>query len=556
MTILQSTSSRPTPARQVSTLLTLVVVIAALVAAQILAWTWSRQPFLGMLLEPTLVLSPIESAGWARLLLDPPLKQPDQLIRIDDTPVTSYDQVVAALAEYRAGDTVLVTVARPDSGERQEQVTLALYPLRDMVLIFLIPFIVGVAYLAIGVWVHRVQGWGRAGGVFAAFCASIAVVMGCLFDINTTHRLALLWSTALPLAAGTAMHLALVFPWRPRFVRRFPILRLLPYLPTAYLAARSAVVIYDVSRPWEYINRWRDSYLFAAVGIFFMLGMLVYRMIRPPSPVVRQQSRVILLGTTLAFLPIVPWILFNVLGQPVPFLTAVYTPLLTLFPLSIAYAILRYRLLDVDRLLSQGVAHGGLSILVVVLYSALINLLSRFVAIRATDPVLLYFFVLAITLLFHPLRARVQRIVDRVFYREPIDYAAGLQDFSRELTMTLDLEEVLEEVGRQIEKTLHPACQWACLYDELSGCYTAQAIGGEQEGALAVTFVPDGGLAAQPSREPLSAAWRRAAGCLWRGLDAHAAPRRGRLRPAAHPSGTHRLAGAGHEALRRALQLA
>jgi PAS domain S-box-containing protein len=482
-------------AGRVASLLVLLSVIAALVAAQVLGWTWARQPFLGMLLEPTLVLSPIRGTGWARLLLDPPLEQPDRLIAIDDRPVEEYGDVAELVNRREVGDAVRVTVSRPDGSTREEWITLAAYSLRDVVFVFLVPFAVGVAYLGLGVWVRRVQGRGKPGQVFAAFCAAIALALCCLFDLNTTHRLAVVWSVAVPLAAGAAMHLALIFPWRHGFVRRFPVVRLLPYIPAAYLAARSAAVVYDTSQPWEYINRWRDSYLFVAVGVFFMLGMLIYRLVRPPSPIVRQQSRVILLGTTLAFLPIVPWMLLNVLGQAVPFAPAVYTPFMILFPLSIAYAILRYRLLDVDRLLSQGVAYGGLTILVVLAYSGLINALSTVVAVRATDPAVLYFFVLAMTLVFNPLRARLQRVVDRLFFREPVDYAASLQDFSRGLTQTLDLEQVLLEVGRQIENALHPACQWACLYDEASGCYTAQSVGREQEGGLAATFVHDGALA-------------------------------------------------------------
>jgi adenylate cyclase len=495
MTNLTGRASRLATAGRAATLLILAIVIAALVAAQVLGWAWSRRPFLGMLLEPTLVLSPIRGTDWARLQFEPPLEQPDQLIVIDGQPVQNYGDVSAVLDQRDVGDTIRVTVARPDGSVREEQITLAQFPLRDVFFVFLVPFAVGLAYLALGVWVRRVQGRGRAGQVFGAFCAAIAVALCCLFDLNTTHRLAALWSVAVPLASGTGMHLALIFPWKPRLVRRFPVLRLLPYVPAAYLASRSALVVYDTSQPWEYIDRWRDSYLFVAVGVFLMLGMLIYRLVRPPSPVVRQQSRVILLGTTLAFLPIVPWMLLNVFGQAVPFAPAVYTPFMVLFPLSIAYAILRYRLLDIDRLLSQGVAYGALTILVVVAYSALINALSSVVAVRAADPAVLYFFVLAVTLLFNPLRARVQRVVDRVFYREQVDYAASLQDFSRELTQTLDLEEVLQEVGRQIDKVLHPACQWACLYDEASGCYTAEAIGAHQEGALAATFVPDGALA-------------------------------------------------------------
>ena len=474
--------------------LSLAIGVVAFLVAHVLAWRWAAEPFPGLLLEPTLVLSPLQGKGWARLQLDPPLEQPDRLIAIDGQTVERYSDVAAILSEHEVGDTVWVLVIRPDGDMREEQVTLVSFPLKDMFLIFIVPYVVGMIYLGIGIWVYWVQGWGRAGQVFTGLCVSIALMVGALFDINTTHRLAVLWCAAVPFAAATAMHLAMVFPQEPRFVRRVPVLRLLPYLPATLLTLRAAFSVYDISQPWEYISRWRDGYLFAAASILFFLGMLVYRLIKPSSPLIRQQSRIILLGATLAFLPVIPWLLINVLGRPIPFLTPVYATLFTFFPLSIAYAILRYRLLDVDEILSRGVAYGALTFIVVVAYFALINGVSHFIAVTASDPILLSLFVLALVLLFNPLRNWIQRLVDRVFFREVADYRATLQDFSRELTQTLDLDAVLAGVGKQVERTLHPVRQWVCLYDEERACYVGRPVREGQPAMFAVTFAHDGAL--------------------------------------------------------------
>ncbi|MBU0704391.1 MAG: GAF domain-containing protein, partial [Chloroflexi bacterium] len=476
--------------------LCLAIGVVAFLVAHVLAWRWSTEPFLGLLLEPTLVLSPLQGKGWARLQLDPPLMQPDRLIAIDSQPVERYSDVAAILSEHEVGDTVWVLTTHGDDDDdlREEQITLAPFPLRDMFLIFLVPYVVGLAYLGIGLWVYWVQGWGRAGQVFTGLCVSVALMMGALFDVNTTHRLSTLWCAAIPFAAAAAMHLAMVFPRESGLVRRVPVLRLLPYLPATLLAFRSALSMYNVSQPWGYINQLRDSYLFAAVSIVFFLGMLIYRLVRPSSPLIRQQSRIILLGATLGFLPVVPWLLINVLGRPIPFLTPVYATLFILFPLSIAYAILRYRLMDVDQILSRGVAYGTLTFIVVAAYFALINGVSHFLAVTASDPILLSIFVLALVLLFNPLRNWIQRLVDRLFFREVADYRATLQDFSRELTQTLDLDAVLSGVGKRIERTLYPVRQWVCLYDEDRACYVGRPMKAGQPAAFAVTFAREGAL--------------------------------------------------------------
>jgi PAS domain S-box-containing protein len=473
----------------------LAMVTLSFLVAPFLAWRWSRLPFMGMMLEPTLVLSPLQGKGWARLEFAPPLEQPDHLVAIDGQPVQSNADVEALLRKRAVGDSVQVRVDRTSGSQREETIVLTAFPLRDLVLVFVIPYIVGLCYLLIAGWVFWARGWDRAGLTFVGVSSAFALILGGLFDLNTTHRLSGLWSAAVPLAAAGAMHLAMVFPREPRFVRRVPVLRLLPYVPALVLAIRALLEVYDAAHPWTYIERWRNSYLFAALGILFLLGMLIYRLIRPAAPLVRQQSRIILLGSALGFTPILPWLMINVLGTPAPFLPTLYVPLFVLFPLSIAYAVMRYRLLDVDRFLSRGLAYGVLTVVVVGAYFALINGLSFFAAVRADDPIILSLFVLILVLVFNPLRNWVQRFVDRVFLREPVDYRSALQDFSHKLTKSLDLEAVLAEVSRRIEDTLHPAQLWVFLFDEEEDAYVGLSVGLMPSTTFLATFAPDGALA-------------------------------------------------------------
>lgn len=492
------TQNKTNPAIRLGRILVLFMLaltVVVFVIVHILAWQWSREPFLGMLLESTLVISPYHGRGWARVQFDPPLEHPDRLIAVDGQSVERRADVAAILRERKVGDTVMVKVTRPDGSTREEQIELTVFPLMDMLLIFLLPYLAGLIYLSIGIWVYWVQGWGGKGQVFTGFCAAVALLVGTLFEIVTTHRFSILWCAAIPFAAASVMHLAMVFPQRPRFVQRVPILRLLPYVPAAFFAFRSALSAYDFDHPWDSVGHFGNNYIFAAVGIFFLLAMLVYRLVKPPSPLVRQQSRIVLLGATLAFLPVVPYLASTAIFRQAPHFSSVYTLLFTLFPLSIAYAILRYRLLDVDRLLSRGVAYGSLTLLTILAYSLVINGLSQLFATRANDPVVLSIFVLVLTLLFNPLRNLSQRLVDRIFFRQTVDYHTALQDFSHELTRTLDLNAVLAEVGRRIEEALRPSRQWVCLYDEDISCYVGQPIGEKRVAAFSVTFVPDGALA-------------------------------------------------------------
>ncbi len=476
-------------------LFVLVIAVIAFLVAHISAWRWATQPFLGMLLEPTLVLSTLQGQDWARLQFEPPLEQPDRLIAIDGRPVEQQSDVEAILAEHAVGETVWVLLTRPNGDLREEQITLMPFPMKDLLLIFVIPYVVGLVYLGIGIWVYWVQSWERAGQAFISLCVALALVLCGIFDINSTHRMPVLWSAAVPFGAAAAMHLALVFPRKPRLVQRMPVLRFLPYMPATFLALRSAFSTYDVSHPWAYIPHWRASYLFAVVGILFLVGMLIYRLVSPPSALVRQQSRVILLGSLLAFLPVVPWLLINIMGRVTPFTPSIYAPLFAIFPLSMAYAILRYRLVDVDRFLSRGLAYGTLTFLIVVAYLALTNGLNRFFVIQADDPVLLSLFVLTLVLLFNPLRNWAQRGVDRVFFRNVTEHAAILENLNLELAQTLDLDTILAKIGKRIQDLLYPTRQWVWLYDEEQAGYVGQLLCDDKRATSSAILIPDGALA-------------------------------------------------------------
>jgi hypothetical protein len=242
----------------------LAIAVIAFLVAHVSAWQWATDPFLGMLLDPTLVLSTLQGRDWARLQFDPPLEQPDRLIAIDGQSVERYADVKAVLSERSVGDTVWVLVTRPDGELREEQITLTSFSLKDLFSVFIVPYLVGMAYLAIGIWVYWVQGWGRAGQAFTGVCVALALVLCGIFDISSTHRLPILWGAAVPFAAAAIMHLAMVFPQEPRLVRRFPVVRLFPYLPATFLALRSAFSVYDVSHPWAYARLSVDRACFGA----------------------------------------------------------------------------------------------------------------------------------------------------------------------------------------------------------------------------------------------------------------------------------------------------
>jgi hypothetical protein len=123
-------------------------------------------------------------------------------------------------------------------------------------------------------------------------------------------------------------------------------------------------------------------------------------------------------------------------------------------PLAIGAAILRYRLYDLDRIISRTLAYGLLTVLLGGAYAGVVLGLgqlfgqgSSLVVAGAT---------LAVAALFQPARRRVQRAVDRRFNRRRYDAARTIQGFSARLRQQVDLDTLSAELLAVVEQTMQP----------------------------------------------------------------------------------------------------
>ncbi|MGH2521508.1 MAG: GAF domain-containing protein, partial [Anaerolineales bacterium] len=350
--------------------------------------------------------------------------------------------------------------------------------------------------LLIGVWVFRLRRGETAGRVFALFCAAAAIGVGGLFDIYTTRTLTWAWTLALPIAGASLMTLGLVFPQEIALVQRRPAIRLLPFLPVLGLAAYALWALYSpAADPRVYVRAWQLEYFYMGAGILFFFGVVIYRALASPSPIVQQQSRVILLGALLAFSLILVWAFQPLVGIIAPFNAGLYLPPLILFPMAVAYAILRYRLLDTDALVGQALVYAGIGILTIIAYALIIiglSLITRSM-VRADNPLVLGLMVFMLVAFFNPLRERVQRVIDRTFFRGTRATTRQLEEFGRALTRAVALTEIVRALNNQIESVLRPAHFYLFLRDAADNDYAVYAESG-QPPPTDLRFAPNSGL--------------------------------------------------------------
>jgi serine phosphatase RsbU (regulator of sigma subunit) len=324
---------------------------------------------------------------------------------------------------------------------------------------FWLPYFVGLAYLAVGAWVYRIRGLTLPVRAFTFFSVCAALANGLLFDLSTTHAAPFLWTVAISQIGGALISLGLVFPeeWAP--VKRWPVMRLLPYIISIILMVWGVAVVNSKENPWAYITAWRFSYVYAALAIFIFLGIMLYRQATARSDIARQQARIVLWGSLLAFGPVsiylgAPLLRMNVLWNP-----AIFTPFLLIFPISIGISILRYRLWDIDVIINRTLVYSLLTVLLAAIYfgsvfalyeifSNLIGQASELASVAAT---------LVIVAVFTPLRKNLQNFIDSRFYRRKYDTAKTLSAFSQTLRDEVDLPALVKNLQVVIGETIMPA---------------------------------------------------------------------------------------------------
>ncbi|HEY6312599.1 MAG TPA: hypothetical protein VIY52_17605 [Streptosporangiaceae bacterium] len=123
-------------------------------------------------------------------------------------------------------------------------------------------------------------------------------------------------------------------------------------------------------------------------------------------------------------------------------------------PISMGVAILKYRLYDIDRLISRTLAYAIVTGLLVGMYAAVVALVG---AASFSSPVEVAAATLTAAALFNPLRRRVQKVVDRRFNRARYDADQMVAAFAARLQDTVDLDSVRADLAGVVQQALEPA---------------------------------------------------------------------------------------------------
>src|SRR5512139_844487 len=358
----QSTRSNTITSTITQSIVLLYQVLAAIVFIVSLfsAYGWLKNPFIGGFFEQTMAYNQVTSvepgAQWAMQAAG--FKLGDQLIRVADQEIHNSGDLLSALEQMRVGETVPVVMRLVNGETREANITLGMLAPIDQLAYFVIPAFLSLVFLLISLWIFGLRRSEPAGRAFSVMTTSLAIVIGGLFDLYTSHYFTYIWTLAVALCGGALIMLALVFPQEARVLFRAPYLRWLGFLAGILLTLNAYRVLYDFENPTAYFGAWRLIYIFVAVSGLFYFGILAFRAFFSLSPVVKSQARTILIGALLAFGPMVLWLLYSTIRFKATGAGTTFYPylfiFLVFFPLANGYVILRFRLLRTDYWFRKG----------------------------------------------------------------------------------------------------------------------------------------------------------------------------------------------------------
>jgi signal transduction histidine kinase len=321
-------------------------------------------------------------------------------------------------------------------------------------------YIVGLAYLLIGLFVYYRRVNAARSVHFYVLCLASFILYSFHFvgRLNVFDQVIYWGNVAAGILAPTLfLHFCLVFPEREGWLRRKGS-EIILYAPGAVILTVYVLVAKGMLRaalsPVE-LNWFLDRIWLGYLSAAYLIGAaaLTLKSRDVEDPVVRRQMKYLRNGAVLGIVPftalyVVPYFAGAIPGhyQKMAVLS------LILIPVTWAYAILRYRLMDVDIIFQQGYVYTLATLVVIGIFYGLIF---SFTKPEDLSPVAIVGLILFATFIFQPIRDWLQEQLDRYFfYRDQYDYRRTLIEFGRELGSETNLEEMLKSVADRLVHTL------------------------------------------------------------------------------------------------------
>jgi len=395
------------------------------------------------------------------------IREGDQLRAVNGSPTPRVAEQVKAMYRTGSWNAATYSIHRSEPG----RATTSTFPIQ----VILEPEdrsknygerLIALVYLAIGLYVLLRRWTAPKSTHFYVFC----LVSFVLYSFRWTGNPGLMdriiyWGNLIAnmLQPALFLHFAISFTGaataEEKARLRHKVLAVLLYVPGALLAG---LQVWAIAR-WSatgILNHRLDQIGFGYMSLYYVIAAIVFhfRYVRETAPLERQQLKWLARGTITAIGP------FTLL-YAVPFVFGFQVPAslekiallsLVFLPLTFSWAIVRYRLMDVDLIIKRGVAYTLATAALAGAYFGVVGLASEVIHTRYPifgrwGPITA---IILVGLSFDPLKRMIQARVDRLFERKSFDYRETLINFGRSLNSQTDLRALVDSVVERLPQTL------------------------------------------------------------------------------------------------------
>jgi hypothetical protein len=424
-----------------------------------------------------------------------PLQLNDEIISINGLSVDKNEEIEKATIQQKPGTAFQIRVKR---GEEHREFQLVTLPLSatDRFVGFLETVLIPASFLLVGMLIFLLKPGDKMALLSALMFCGLSLGIGKdSFRAEMPEffqNLRFFFSLFTTPAAALFFHFALVFPERPRFVRRFPQIEWLLYLP-ALLFIPGIMFHYLGLENWFPANEWSRILLVSITSLFsalfYLLGGLVMLLLNYfwASGTARRKLNVVVAGAIAAFAPtlivVATVIVASIFGIEIhtegrDWLSIVILLPLLLIPVSFAYAIVRHRVIPVSfivrRSLQYLLAKNALRLLLILPVAGIVwNIASNpdrtLTEILFQNSPSFYIFIVIAVIDFLLMRSRLNEWIDRRFFREQYDQERILGALIDDVKQSDSMPKLSRLVSSRIQSALHPTSVYLFYEDQRGG---------------------------------------------------------------------------------------
>jgi adenylate cyclase len=371
----------------------------------------------------------------------------DHILKVNGRTVSNYKEIHAA--RYKEIGAKNVYLIERDGRQLEIAITNNPWGIKRAFSVSGFPYLVGLCYVLIGILVFLMKPHYRTSWIFFLFASILGIFFMFLYKVSLMRPFELenVNIFGYTFAPAVVIHLALSFPEERNFLKSHPYAQFLPYVVSTilFLCIRLLVpTMMDIPKSLFIV-----FIVYFLVAVLVFLGSCLQLRITSPSELAKLRCKMILLGIAIsASVPLLDTlnnVLFHVYVVPS---FNYYLPFFVVFPLFVGYSVVKHDLFDIDAVIKRTYGYVLTTGAIAGVY-ALFVFLSNFLFGKfevSRSPMFPFLFVLAVVFLFNPVRNRIQKVIDRVFYRLEYDYQTTLQKISETMRSLLNLDQIRKRI--------------------------------------------------------------------------------------------------------------